>query len=451
MRGDTMTSEKALQDAIDRIESQLTEELSVKELADGIGYSPWHFARLFAQHIGMGPGRYVRRRRLSEAALMYYSGNTLYDAAAATGFSSVSVLIRAFKEAFGCTPGQFKRGEVNIELQQRAQLVRINLDWRQLSMKNVKWIDKLNTNDPVAHSYPSALYSALVAQGEDVQFSDVMGYSGFAFRLDMHEAMCLSASSVFDWNTTFNFALENMGYEAKRITRLWHQMDERDELREKAITAIKQAMDRGKIPVVWDTLLPEWGLVIGYDEKEDAFACLGPQDMKGALRANQLGQRQIEIMDVTIVEGRKKNKSDEERLRAAVTWAVDHGRGRHWCDTPTYAQGVAAWAMWQKAMVRNAKGEVEANAGAESYFIQMTCAARLNAVRFLREHGGRHGELIEAVKAYETVVETLSPMVSAYDGEVTNEDRLRFTEAIGQAGDYDQQAIEHLEAFLGKK
>ena len=446
-----MTTKKALQDAIDRIESDLTEELSVKDLAESIGYSPWHFSRLFAHHVGMGPGRYVRRRRLSEVALMHYSGYTLYDAAAATGFSSVAVLIRAFRETFGCTPGQFKRGEVDIELQQRAQLVRMNLDWRQYDMKNVVWLDKPQDETPFVHSYPAALYSALVAQVEDITLMDVMGYSGFAFRLDMHEAMCMSASSVFDWESTFNFALENLGCESKRLMRLWHEMDVRDAKREQAVTMIKNALDSGQIPIVWDVLVPEWGLVVGYDDKENAFACIGPPNTKGVLRAEHLGQREIEIMDVTIVEGRVKIKTDEAMLYDAIQWAVDHGRGRHWCDRPTYAQGLEAWSMWQAIMNKMATEALEPNPFSEMYFASMACAARVCATRFLREKGSAYQFLLDAADSYAKVVDILSPMVRSYGDKVSLNDRMRFATMIGEAEAYERKAMEYLEAFLDQE
>jgi transcriptional regulator GlxA family with amidase domain len=44
-------------------------EITIRNLADVCGYSPWHAYRLFARLTGFSPAEYIRKLRLSESAL----------------------------------------------------------------------------------------------------------------------------------------------------------------------------------------------------------------------------------------------------------------------------------------------------------------------------------------------------------------------------------------------
>ena len=61
-----------ISDPMDRarrhIEGNLDSPLSLNELADAAGLSPYHFSRLFTGRYGFSPMAYVRARRLESAA-----------------------------------------------------------------------------------------------------------------------------------------------------------------------------------------------------------------------------------------------------------------------------------------------------------------------------------------------------------------------------------------------
>jgi AraC-like DNA-binding protein len=56
------------------IETKLREPITLRELADVAGYSPWHAARLFKEATGLSPFCYIRSRRLTKAALLLRDG-----------------------------------------------------------------------------------------------------------------------------------------------------------------------------------------------------------------------------------------------------------------------------------------------------------------------------------------------------------------------------------------
>ncbi len=57
------------------IETKLREPITMKELADAAGYSPWYAARLFKEATGLTPFDYIRSRRLTKAALTLRDGD----------------------------------------------------------------------------------------------------------------------------------------------------------------------------------------------------------------------------------------------------------------------------------------------------------------------------------------------------------------------------------------
>src|SRR5262249_2842561 len=61
-----MASER-LQRAIDFIEANIDQRISLQEIADATGLSPTHFARQFRSTVGRAPHQYVMQRRLEHA------------------------------------------------------------------------------------------------------------------------------------------------------------------------------------------------------------------------------------------------------------------------------------------------------------------------------------------------------------------------------------------------
>lgn len=53
----------------DYIDENIHRPITLNGLARAAGYSPWHTARLFKRYTGIAPFEYIRRLRLSKAAL----------------------------------------------------------------------------------------------------------------------------------------------------------------------------------------------------------------------------------------------------------------------------------------------------------------------------------------------------------------------------------------------
>lgn len=108
---------EAVQRMQDYIEAHLSEDLTMAELSGAALYSPWHAYRLFVSMLGMTPAAYIRRLRLSRAALRLREGGArVLDVALDSGFESADGFQRAFHSAFGCNPCEYATRPVPIAL-----------------------------------------------------------------------------------------------------------------------------------------------------------------------------------------------------------------------------------------------------------------------------------------------------------------------------------------------
>ncbi len=112
-----MTQEAEIARTMAYVEMHLKEPLSVRDLAQIAGYSPFHFHRLFLAATGETPAAFIRRRRLVEAARELAGvGVRALDVALSYGYDSQEAFIRAFRRQFGVTPGHFQRLETTADL-----------------------------------------------------------------------------------------------------------------------------------------------------------------------------------------------------------------------------------------------------------------------------------------------------------------------------------------------
>lgn len=95
--------------ALDFIEKNYTESISVERLAASVGMSINTLERHFRREIGMSPLAYLKKKRLAHAARMLVDGSSVIEAAVGSGFSDYSYFIILFKETYGVTPLKYKK------------------------------------------------------------------------------------------------------------------------------------------------------------------------------------------------------------------------------------------------------------------------------------------------------------------------------------------------------
>lgn len=96
-----------IQNALNYIEANLTEEIDCDRAAREAASSGYHFQRVFSILTGMTLGEYIRNRRLTLAGAELASGRIrVIDAALKYGYESPDSFAKAFKRFHGVLPSQ---------------------------------------------------------------------------------------------------------------------------------------------------------------------------------------------------------------------------------------------------------------------------------------------------------------------------------------------------------
>lgn len=101
----------------DYIEKHILEPISLRDLAEEAGYSPWHSARIFKELVGKAPFEYIRALRLSRAAVkLRDEDGRVIDVALDFVFQSHEGFTRAFSRQFGMSPRDYARNTPPLRL-----------------------------------------------------------------------------------------------------------------------------------------------------------------------------------------------------------------------------------------------------------------------------------------------------------------------------------------------
>lgn len=101
--------------AIGYIESHLTEELSIAEIARQAFLSPYYFQKGFSMLCGFTVGEYIKKRRLSLAgSALVSTDRRIMEIALDAGYDSPDSFTRAFIRFHGATPTAVRKGEATV-------------------------------------------------------------------------------------------------------------------------------------------------------------------------------------------------------------------------------------------------------------------------------------------------------------------------------------------------
>lgn len=94
---------------MDYIDSHYMEDLNLDDIAGSVGFSKYHFSRLFKQYTNYTFCSYICHRRIKVAEeLLEQLDLSITEVALQSGFPSISTFNRLFKQAKGCTPSEYR-------------------------------------------------------------------------------------------------------------------------------------------------------------------------------------------------------------------------------------------------------------------------------------------------------------------------------------------------------
>lgn len=98
-----------LNNAINYIEESLTEEIDFDEISKIALCSPYHFQRMFSYLAGVPLSEYIRRRKMSKAAVdLQDENNKVIDVSFKYGYDSPTAFNRAFQRMHGIAPSEVR-------------------------------------------------------------------------------------------------------------------------------------------------------------------------------------------------------------------------------------------------------------------------------------------------------------------------------------------------------
>lgn len=106
---------EGLQRILDDLRESFAEIKGVAEIAEAHFVSTATLNRWFRKYIHSSPREYLESLKLSQAAKLLSSGESVTEACMRSGFSDCSHFIALFKKKFGETPLKYKNGKMKIE------------------------------------------------------------------------------------------------------------------------------------------------------------------------------------------------------------------------------------------------------------------------------------------------------------------------------------------------
>ncbi len=92
------------------IQDHCTEDMTLDDAANLVGFSKYHFTRLFKDFTGCSFYKYLNRKRIAHAERLLIDPEiSITEVALQSGFSSLSSFIRMFKIIKDCTPTEFRK------------------------------------------------------------------------------------------------------------------------------------------------------------------------------------------------------------------------------------------------------------------------------------------------------------------------------------------------------
>ena len=100
-----------VQKAVDYIDNNIEEKISIDDLALISGFSKYHFYRVFNSVVGYAMMQYVTKRKLQFALFDLQNGNRVIDVALKYGFETHAGFTKTFKKSFGYPPHLYRLHE----------------------------------------------------------------------------------------------------------------------------------------------------------------------------------------------------------------------------------------------------------------------------------------------------------------------------------------------------
>jgi len=272
------------------------------------------------------------------------------------------------------------------------------------------WLESLRSR-PAWITHMACLRGCLEYLGNDASSGWAYGGTGFAFALNIHEAICPSGPTA--WPEQMCDALAaNIGAVVEPVSAHKSEGDFAA-TQEEAWRKVREAIDAGHPCFGWELDVPEWYVIHGYDDQGNIlFRDFGGEERE--VHHTKLGDTGIGVAAIMVV---KPGPAADDRaiVRDALAFAVEHGTGRH--SHELYRTGLLGYDAWIAALENEELCNTDDTIGfGQGYNGKCWSECRRQAVDFLQEAKKRLDDaklaplFDEAIKQYTSVSESLSQL-----------------------------------------
>ena|GEM_PF-1210220 len=313
-------------------------------------------------------------------------------------------------------------------------------------------------------SYTGAIAGSLRALGVDCDITDVGGYSGYAFIINVSKGVtCPSGPTALPLETwkQIHKGTESLGWTMKHYeyphsypAEEGNPTPQEIEIAKNLFEKIKQEMDERDKPVVlWGLAIPEYGIVKGYKGDfyiTSTFRSLVNQPEEPILFYDLKAPGCIDAFFFRYIVERDAAVADREALERAISFAA--------AKVPildNYVGGPAALDEW--ANILENLPEEKQNYMGNSYVGACVGEGRFMCAEFLKRlsekyHGKQSKHLQEAAECYEKSAKLMKGFTRIFpfkhQGEMKLEDRKKGAEILRKVRPLEEEAIEHMKKAL---
>lgn len=248
--------------ALDYIEDNLDKEIDYDVVARKACCSSYNFQRVFSFIADVSLGEYIRRRRLTKAALeLQNEDSRVVDVALKYGYDSPVSFARAFTNLHGVTPSEGKKEGVNLK------------SYPRISFKiTIKGVEKMNYRIEKEKGFKLVGKRKTVTTKDGENFVEIPKFWNTLYE----EGTCDKLINLCDksnkamYGVCYNFGKDKFDYMI--AVESDKDLDEKFEMLDVPELNWVKFQCRGKMPEaqqsVWKRIFTEWFPTSGYEHDE---------------------------------------------------------------------------------------------------------------------------------------------------------------------------------------
>lgn len=280
----------------------------------------------------------------------------------------------------------------------------------------------------------------------------LMGLTGMAFHFIIHDEICPSSVTVYDWTNEHTMMMDRIGVSSEVVCVMNHtSMNTGEQLREIAVKRIKESIDSDKGVIVWaPTSVLEFGIIKGYDDKDGVFYVedCGESEPDPLLYKN-MGISEVAILFYQIVNG-KIDIPQEKMIRESLEFGVNEWKKDNHFH-PRYSSGKKAYQN-----LINALNKGVYNHFGLGYSLAVYSDSKKNLAKyidFVNKTGEFSDKLDTATSNYMKIAEKFEEMAKkvpfGHGGAPINPDCLsQVTDLMKESMILEEDAIKNIEKVL---